>query len=85
MTSPNSQGDYEHAAEVDHPSHYQTASGLEVADVLEAFRLPWQFAFATKHILRAGKKPGQPSDRDIEKAIWYLRDWLKRRRGECST
>ncbi len=82
MISSNSQGDYEHASEVDHPSHYQTESGLEVADVLEAFELNWHFAFATKHILRAGKKPGQPADQDIEKAVWYLRRWLKKQRSK---
>ncbi len=85
MTSPNSQGGFEHPAEVDHPSHYQTFSGLEAVDVIEAFELDWHRGNALKYILRAGKKPGQPADQDIEKAVWYLRRWLKHRRGACST
>lgn len=83
MGSPNAQGGFEHAAEVDHPKHYQTASGLEAVDVIEAFGLDWHLGTALKHILRAGKKPGQPADRDVEKAVWYLRRWLDKRKSRA--
>jgi hypothetical protein len=54
------------------PNHYKTDKGLESIDVIEAFELDFCLANAVKYILRAGKKPDQPIDRDLEKAIWYL-------------
>jgi len=56
--------------QVDHPSHYQSACGLEAIDVIEAFNLGFVLGNAVKYILRAGKK-GRYVD-DIKKAKWYL-------------
>ncbi|TRX43716.1 DUF3310 domain-containing protein [Corynebacterium guaraldiae] len=60
---------------VRNPSHYQTPSGLEAIDVIEAF-FPDNFYFANafKYIARAGKKDDIVED--IEKAIWYLQRFL---------
>ena len=60
---------------VNSPSHYQTPSGLEAIDVIEAF-FPDNFYFANafKYIARAGKKDDLVED--IEKAIWYLQRYL---------
>ena len=55
---------------VDHPAHYQTATGMEVIDVIEAFGLGFNLGNAIKYILRAGKK-GE-FNVDLDKAIWYL-------------
>lgn len=61
---------------VNNPPHYQSPSGMEAIDVIEAFGLDFNLGNAVKYILRAGKK-GAASE-DIAKAIWYLR----RARGE---
>ena len=55
---------------VDHPSHYQSKSGLEAIDVIEAFNLDFHLGNAVKYILRAGKKDNELQD--LEKAMWYL-------------
>lgn len=58
---------------VNHPSHYQSESGIEVIDVIEAFGDAKGFCLmnAVKYILRAGKKGDFIED--IKKAIWYLK------------
>lgn len=53
------------------PDHYKSG-GMEVIDVIEAFKLDFKLANAVKYILRAGKKPGQTSHDDLKKAIWYI-------------
>lgn len=60
---------------VSSPSHYQTPSGLEAIEVIEAF-FPDNFYFANafKYLARAGKK--DDIVQDIEKAIWYLQRFL---------
>lgn len=60
---------------VHHPSHYQSETGLEVIDVLEAFTIDLNGieAFDTgniiKYMCRWKKKNGV---QDLEKAKWYL-------------
>lgn len=60
---------------VHHPEHYQSESGIEVIDVIDAFTadLTGSDAFyignAIKYILRHNRKGGKE---DIDKAIWYL-------------
>jgi len=57
---------------IDHPDHYLSASGHEVIDVIEAWRLDFDLGNAIKYIARAGKKsPGKKSE-DLLKAIWYI-------------
>lgn len=56
---------------VNHPPHYQSESGLEVIDVIDAF-LDWKSVYAgnvLKYTLRYKNKNGLE---DLKKAQWYL-------------
>ena len=70
---------------VNHPSHYQSKSGLEVIDVIAAFTedLTGMEAFDTaniiKYICRWKKKGGV---QDLKKVIWYANDLVKRIEGD---
>lgn len=62
--------------EVDHPAHYQTDSGIECIDAIQAALTPEEFAGfckgnSLKYLWRAGKK-GQKA-KDLGKASWYLK------------
>lgn len=69
---------------VDHPSHYQTESGIETIDVIEAFTtgLDGIEAFDTgnalKYLCRWKHKNGVE---DLKKAIWYLNHLIKHEEG----
>lgn len=60
---------------VSHPNHYQSETGLEVIDVIEAFTFDLKGIEATdtgnilKYICRWSNKNGL---QDLEKAQWYL-------------
>lgn len=55
---------------VDHPQHYQSKTGLEAIDVIEAFNLNFNLGNVIKYILRCGKKDADIQE--LEKAKWYL-------------
>jgi hypothetical protein len=55
---------------VNAPSHYQSGTGLEAINVIEAFELGFRLGNAVKYILRAGKKGNRLED--LKKARWYL-------------
>ncbi len=57
------------------PDHYK-ANGLEVIDIIEAFKLDFRLANSIKYILRAGKK--DDAKQDLEKAIWYVRRYIEK-------
>ncbi len=65
---------------VDHPNHYQSDSGLEVIDVIDAFteNLTGSQAFDTgniiKYVCRWHEKNGVE---DLKKARWYLDHLIK--------
>lgn len=61
---------------VNHPPHYQSKSGIESIDVIEAFGLGFCLGNAVKYILRAGKKGNKKQD--LEKAVWYLNRELEK-------
>ena len=63
---------------VNHPKHYQ-GNGIEVIDIIEAFDLNFSLGNAIKYILRADKKGNKKQD--LEKAIWYLNNELKKFNG----
>lgn len=71
---------------VEHPSHYQSESGLEVIDVINAFtsELKGYKAVYTgnviKYICRWFKKNGL---QDLKKAKWYLDHLIKMYEKEC--
>lgn len=64
---------------VSHPSHYQSKTGLEVIDVIEAFTHDLQGIEAIdtgnviKYICRWKKKNGI---QDLKKAMWYLQNLI---------
>ena len=64
---------------VNHPNHYQSETGLEVIDVIEAFTFDLKGieAFNTgnilKYICRWKSKNGLE---DLRKAEWYLKDLI---------
>lgn len=55
---------------VNHPSHYQSKSGIEAIDVIEAFDLGFNLGNVVKYILRCGKKDSDIQE--LKKAKWYL-------------
>ena len=71
-SSAKSRKDYE---AVNHPSHYKTA-GKEVYQMMQdIWGTDLYIAFCEmnsfKYRMRAGKKPGQPMEQDLQKAQWY--------------
>lgn len=63
---------------VNHPEHYQSATGLEAITVIEAFFLEdAHLANVFKYIAREGKKG--TSIQDLRKARWYLNRAIDRR------
>lgn len=58
------------SSQVNKPVHYQTDSGMEAIDVIEAFNLGFNLGNAAKYLLRAGKKDSRTID--LEKALWYI-------------
>lgn len=64
---------------VSHPPHYQSETGMEVIDVIEAFTFDLKGieAYDTGNILkymcRWKKKNGI---QDLKKAMWYLQDLI---------
>lgn len=61
--------------EVNQPSHYQSESGLEAIDVIEAFDLNFNLGNCIKYVLRAGKKEDELQD--LKKALWYIKRQIK--------
>lgn len=65
---------------VSHPSHYQSETGLEVIDVIEAFTFDLKGIEATdtgniiKYICRWKAKNGL---QDLNKAAWYLQHLIE--------
>lgn len=56
---------------VNNPQHYQTDSGLEAIDVIEAFfQSDYHLGNAFKYLARAGKKDDR--EQDLRKAVWYI-------------
>ena len=56
---------------VNHPKHYNIhPAGIECIDVIE--HMTANIAFVIKHLWRMGLKDGEPSLKDMDKALWYL-------------
>ena len=70
----------ENDAMVHHPSHYQSETGMEVLDVIEAFTFDlkgieaWDTGNAIKYICRWKAKNGI---QDLKKARWYINDLIE--------
>lgn len=57
-----------------HPKHYNVGR-IEVIDAIEDWQLGFHLGNAVKYISRSSYKGDEVQD--IEKAIWYLRRFLK--------
>ena len=68
---------------VSHPSHYQSETGMEAIDVIEAFTFDLKgieavdTGNALKHLLRWSQKNGV---QDLEKAMWYIQHLIDHRK-----
>lgn len=66
---------------VNSPPHYQTDSGLEAIDVIEAFfRENYHLGAAFKYLARCGKKDAPVQE--LEKARWYISREIARLGGD---
>jgi len=70
---------------VNHPAHYQSASGIEVIDFIEAYELNFAIGSVVKYVARAGKKAKETEIEDLEKARWYLDREISRLRKKETT
>lgn len=65
---------------VDHPSHYnQHPSGVECLTIVRHFG--FNIGNVVKYCWRAGLKDNVSDIEDLEKALFYLQDEIKRRKG----
>jgi len=62
--------------EINNPSHYTRLNGVECIQVTENFN--FNLGNAIKYIWRAGHKVGQPPQKDLLKAKWYIERELQR-------
>lgn len=60
-----------------HPAHYND-SKITPFDIWDDWKLDPYTATAIKYIKRAGKKDGESEKDDLEKAIDYLKERIKR-------
>jgi hypothetical protein len=68
---------------VNHPSHYNQGE-YEVIDVIHDWDLGFDLGNAIKYIARAGHKDPSKEVEDLKKAIFYIKDRIKRIEGEPS-
>ena len=54
------------------PTYYKGKNGYMAKDVAANFDLTYNLGSAMKYIIRAGKKEGNPPEKDIRKAINHL-------------
>lgn len=67
--------------QVNHPAHYTShPSGIEALQVTR--HMNFNLGNAMKYIWRAGIKNEEKHIEDLEKAIFYIQDEIKRLRGE---
>ena len=60
---------------VNHPPHYTAHALVECIDAVGY--MPFPLGNAVKYLVRAGRKDSDMMDRDIQKAVWYLRWWFR--------
>lgn len=63
---------------VNHPAHYNIWK-IEVIEAIEDWGLNFALGNAVKYIARADHK-GKPIE-DLEKALWYIRHEIERRKA----
>lgn len=68
---------------INHPPHYNShPSGIECIQVTRYMN--FNLGNVIKYIWRAGLKDNSPTIEDLEKALWYLKDEIARRKEEES-
>lgn len=73
------------ADQVNNPPHYGGADNpYEAIKVIEAWLTPEQFhgfciGNVAKYLSRAGRKEGEPTEKDLRKAAWYLDRAIEKR------
>lgn len=66
---------------VNHPKHYTShPSGIETIEITRWMN--FNLGNSIKYILRSGKKSEDTAIQDLEKAVWYINDEIKRLKGE---
>ena len=66
---------------VNHPKHYTShPSGIECIEITR--HMNFNCCNAVKYLWRSGLKDSNPQVQEIEKAIWYLKDEVKRLKNE---
>ena len=60
---------------VNHPSHYNSGR-IEVIDFIDDQNLNFELGNAVKYICRAGKKDKNTRIEDLQKAVWYLNQYI---------
>ena len=83
ITEGGKQEEKESCQQVDHPAHYNKGK-IEVIDFIEDQQLGFALGNVVKYVCRAGSKPNEPVERDLQKAMWYLGYALKAARGASS-
>lgn len=65
---------------VNHPSHYiSDPSGIECIQITR--HRNFNIGNAIKYLWRAGLKDGNSDIQDLQKAVWYIQDEIKRIKG----
>lgn len=65
------------ADQVNHPSHYTShPSGVECIQIIR--HMTFNVGAAMKYLWRNGLKDGNPQVQDLEKAIWHIKDEIRR-------
>lgn len=60
---------------INHPSHY-CDGGIETIDYIMTLKAPFHLGNVIKYISRAGKKDKNAVLQDIEKARWYIENYI---------
>ena len=66
---------------INHPAHYNTGK-IEVIDFIEDQGLGFALGNAVKYIARSGKKDATKEIEDLEKADWYIKHEITKRKKE---
>lgn len=69
---------YNSSTNVNHPSHYAAGRKYEPIEVISDWKLDFDLGNAVKYISRAGRKDPLKTREDLEKAIFYINDYITR-------
>ena len=58
------------------PNHYKALGNYSAIHVIEAWNLGYHLGQVLKYVQRAGKKNGETTLQDLEKAFWYFQRYM---------